>query len=57
MLCLRFQIRRLAFANCLAQIRPVPLIGEFFRFGVVGTAGFLIDVAVLIGAMATGAGP
>ncbi|WP_431272871.1 GtrA family protein [Dankookia sp. P2] len=33
------------------------LLGEFLRFGVVGTAGFLVDVAVLTGAMAAGAGP
>ena len=33
------------------------LIGEFFRFGVVGTVGFVVDVAVLTGVMALGAGP
>ena len=46
-------------ASPLARIKPgLPrLIGEFLRFGVVGTAGFLVDVAVLTAAMAVGAGP
>ncbi len=33
------------------------LLREFFLFGVVGTIGFVIDSAVLLGAMALGAGP
>ena len=30
---------------------------EFLRFGVVGTAGFVVDAVVLMGAIALGAGP
>lgn len=32
------------------------LAAEFLRFGVVGTAGFVVDTAVLYGALAAGAG-
>jgi putative flippase GtrA len=42
-----------------ARLKPdlSRLIGEFCRFSVVGTAGFLIDVTVLTVTMAAGAGP
>ena len=33
------------------------LVTQFFRFGVVGTIGFLLDFAVLSAAVALGAGP
>jgi putative flippase GtrA len=33
------------------------LIGQFLRFGVVGTIGFVVDTATLLGAVALGAGP
>lgn len=33
------------------------LIAQFFRFGVVGTVGFLVDAGVLWAMMALGAGP
>lgn len=32
------------------------LLAEFLRFGVVGTAGFVVDTAVLYGALSAGAG-
>jgi putative flippase GtrA len=35
----------------------VRLATEFLRFGVVGTAGFFVDSAVLMAAIALGAGP
>lgn len=35
----------------------VRMAAEFFRFGVVGTAGFVVDSAVLIAALALGSGP
>jgi putative flippase GtrA len=34
-----------------------PIILQFLRFGVVGTAGFLMDSAVLLAMLALGAGP
>jgi len=34
-----------------------PIIAQFLRFGVVGTLGFLMDAAVLLGMLALGAGP
>lgn len=34
-----------------------PIIRQFLRFGVVGTAGFLMDAAVLTAMLALGAGP
>ncbi len=34
-----------------------PIIGQFLRFGVVGTAGFLVDAGVLTAMLALGAGP
>ena len=34
-----------------------PILGQFMRFGVVGTAGFLMDTAVLYLMLALGAGP
>jgi putative flippase GtrA len=34
-----------------------PIIGQFLRFGVVGTAGFLVDTAVLYAMLALGLGP
>lgn len=34
-----------------------PIIAQFLRFGVVGTAGFLVDAAVLMAMLALGAGP
>lgn len=34
-----------------------PIITQFLRFGVVGTAGFVMDSAVLLGILALGAGP
>jgi putative flippase GtrA len=33
------------------------MIEQFLRFGVVGTVGFVVDSAVLLGMMALGAGP
>jgi putative flippase GtrA len=33
------------------------LIEQFLRFGVVGTVGFVVDSAVLLGMMAAGLGP
>lgn len=33
------------------------MIKQFLRFGVVGTAGFLVDAAVLLGTLAVGLGP
>src|SRR3954454_14137207 len=33
------------------------LLGEFLRFGVVGTVGFVVDAAVLMAAIALGLGP
>ncbi len=33
------------------------MAGEFLRFGVVGTAGFVVDAGVLVGALALGLGP
>ncbi|WP_235907758.1 GtrA family protein [Siccirubricoccus phaeus] len=41
----------------LAEHRLVRLGGEFFRFGVVGVAGFLVDSGVLTAAIALGLGP
>ncbi len=44
-----------------ARWRPPPhlaaLVGEFLRFGVVGTLGFLVDTAVLYAGLALGLGP
>jgi putative flippase GtrA len=37
--------------------RYAALIGQFLRFGVVGTVGFLVDAGVLIAAIGLGAGP
>lgn len=34
-----------------------PIITQFLRFGVVGTAGFVMDAAVLLGMLALGTGP
>jgi putative flippase GtrA len=34
-----------------------PLVGELFRFGVVGVAGFVVDAAVLEFGLRLGAGP
>ena len=34
-----------------------PILGQFLRFGVVGTAGFLMDAAVLYLMLALGLGP
>lgn len=34
-----------------------PILGQFLRFGVVGTAGFVMDTAVLYAMLALGAGP
>ena len=34
-----------------------PILGQFLRFGVVGTAGFLMDAAVLTVMLALGFGP
>jgi putative flippase GtrA len=34
-----------------------PMIGQFFRFGVVGTLGFLVDAGVLVAMLALGLGP
>lgn len=34
-----------------------PIVLQFLRFGAVGTAGFLVDAAVLYAAMALGLGP
>jgi putative flippase GtrA len=39
------------------MIKSFPIIEQFLRFGVVGTAGFLMDSAVLLGMLAIGAGP
>jgi len=39
------------------MIKRFPIIEQFLRFGVVGTAGFLMDSAVLLGMLAIGAGP
>ena len=39
------------------MIDRFPIIGQFLRFGVVGTAGFLIDAAVLTAMLALGIGP
>ena len=33
------------------------MIEQFLRFGVVGTVGFLVDAAVLLGMLALGLGP
>jgi putative flippase GtrA len=33
------------------------MIGQFLRFGVVGTLGFVVDAAVLMGMLALGLGP
>jgi putative flippase GtrA len=43
----------------LARLGPgrAALALEFLRFGVVGTIGFVVDTAVLYGAMSLGAGP
>ncbi|HYF07269.1 MAG TPA: GtrA family protein [Acetobacteraceae bacterium] len=43
----------------LDRIRPgmAQLGGQFFRFGVVGTAGFIVDTGVLYAMLALGAGP
>jgi putative flippase GtrA len=42
-----------------ARLRPdqARLVGEFLRFGIVGAAGFLVDVIVLTAVMLAGAGP
>lgn len=37
--------------------RRLRLLGEFLRFGVVGTVGFVVDAAVLTLAIAAGLGP
>ena len=34
-----------------------PILGQFLRFGVVGTAGFLMDTAVLYAMLRLGSGP
>lgn len=34
-----------------------PILGQFLRFGIVGTAGFLMDAGVLTAMIALGAGP
>lgn len=34
-----------------------PILGQFLRFGVVGTAGFVMDSAVLYAMLALGLGP
>ncbi len=34
-----------------------PVLGQFLRFGVVGTAGFVMDTAVLYAMLALGLGP
>lgn len=36
---------------------PRAVLGQFLRFGVVGTAGFVVDVTVLYAMLAFGAGP
>ena len=43
----------------LDRIRPglSRFVAEFFRFGVVGTIGFVVDTSVLYGALALGMGP
>lgn len=38
-------------------MRRVRALRQFFLFGVVGTAGFLVDSAVLLAVMHVGAGP
>jgi putative flippase GtrA len=39
------------------MLKRFPIILQFLRFGVVGTAGFLMDSAVLLAMLALGAGP
>lgn len=34
-----------------------PVLGQFLRFGIVGTAGFVMDAAVLYAMLALGLGP
>ncbi|MCO6418902.1 GtrA family protein [Siccirubricoccus sp. KC 17139] len=43
--------------SSLADHKLVRLAGEFFRFGVVGVAGFIVDAAVLMAGIALGLGP
>jgi len=40
-----------------AVLRRLPVLGQFLRFGAVGTAGFVVDSAVLLGMIALGLGP
>lgn len=35
----------------------IPILGQFLRFGVVGSVGFLVDAAVLTAMLAAGLGP
>ena len=44
------------FSSPRLPARHAALIGEMFRFGVVGTLGFIIDTATLYVAMSLGAG-
>ncbi|WP_431285351.1 GtrA family protein [Humitalea sp. 24SJ18S-53] len=45
-------------ATLITRLSPrhAPMLIEAFRFGVVGALGFLVDTAVLYGALALGAG-
>lgn len=44
-------------AYAAAMAAPARLSVQFLRFGIVGTAGFLVDTAVLYAAIWAGAGP
>jgi hypothetical protein len=39
------------------MIQRFPIIVQFLRFGLVGTAGFVMDSAVLLAMLALGVGP